>query len=190
MYPQIVGKFLDQRNLYKRKMALAKDPLQKSIFNKTQLNCKLQANSFYGASGTKSSPQYKLQIALAITSAGRNVLNHLKTLTTQLGYPLLAWDTDAVNNQMPFKVTWEESDKLTNYLNSKLSEIYSNGHIQVGCEELMTHAVFSKAKKSYARIELDRNLYGSVTIKGIQWALINPELHGFVKQKCEQILRG
>ena len=45
----------------------------------------------------------------------------------------------------------------------------------------MTHAIFSKAKKSYARIELDRNLNESVTIKGIQWALINPELHDFVK---------
>jgi hypothetical protein len=68
-----------------------------------------------------------------------------------MNLPILAWDTDAVNNKINHDLTWEYSNKLTADINKELIKTF----IQVACEELMIRVIFAKSKKSYARIELN-----------------------------------
>lgn len=69
--------------------------------------------------------------------------------------PILAWDTDAVNNKIDHDLTWEYSNKLTSEINKELIKTFPNGNLLVACEELMIRVIFAKSKKSYARIELN-----------------------------------
>jgi hypothetical protein len=72
-----------------------------------------------------------------------------------MNLPLLAWDTDAVNNKIDRDLTWEYSNKLTADINKELLKTFNKGNLQVACEELMIRVIFAKSKKSYARIELN-----------------------------------
>ena len=72
-----------------------------------------------------------------------------------MNLPILAWDTDAVNNKINHDLTWEYSNKLTADINKELLKTFNKGNLQVACEELMIRVIFAKSKKSYARIELN-----------------------------------
>ena len=86
------------------------------------------------------------------------------------------------------QVTWFIADALTAYINRQLVIIYKSTYLKVTCDELMKYATFSPAKKSYCRIELDRDNVPTTVIKGLAWSNYQPDMQKLIVKMFERIL--
>ncbi|KAI8094416.1 POL1-like protein, partial [Thamnidium elegans] len=93
-------------------------------YNIEQMALKLTTNSIYGCLGSPTSRFYARQLAMYITSKGRNILRSAVDTTEQLGYDVTYGNTDPimVNTQTKmFAETKQISEKV---------EIGVNGHFK------------------------------------------------------------
>merc|ERR1740121_572052 len=105
LLPMILEELLAARKRAKKEMAVAEDPLTKSVLNGRQLALKISANSVYGFTGATSGILPCLEISSSVTAFGRTMIDHTKAMveahyTIQNGHQhdaqVVYGDTDSV----------------------------------------------------------------------------------------------
>mmetsp|Transcript_25905 Transcript_25905/g.73198 ORF Transcript_25905/g.73198 Transcript_25905/m.73198 type:complete len:1072 (-) Transcript_25905:10-3225(-) len=80
LLPMILEELLTARKKAKKAMAVAEDPLTKSVLNGRQLALKISANSVYGFTGATNGILPCLEISSSVTAFGRTMIDHTKSL--------------------------------------------------------------------------------------------------------------
>lgn len=105
LLPVILEELLAARKRAKKAMAEAEDPLTKSVLNGRQLALKVSANSVYGFTGATVGVLPCLEISSSVTSFGRTMIEHTKSMVEkefriEKGYKhdaqVIYGDTDSV----------------------------------------------------------------------------------------------
>ena len=105
LLPSILKRLLDARKRARDLLAKEKDPFTKAVLNGRQLALKISANSVYGFTGAVRGMLPCIAISSTVTSYGRDMIFHTKTIVeqhynTSAGFPynakVLYGDTDSV----------------------------------------------------------------------------------------------
>ena len=147
IFPDLVEKIFNDRQIYKKKMLAAKQKYEKnptkelekeiSRCNNIQMARKIQINSLYGAIGTPYFRYYKLENAEAITLSGQVAIRWIETkmnqylnkvLKTDNVDLILASDTDSLYlNMSPLiEKVFKNKDKTPEKIISFLDKICKN----------------------------------------------------------------
>tara|TARA_B110000503_G_scaffold19276_1_gene28645 strand:- start:3414 stop:5921 length:2508 start_codon:yes stop_codon:yes gene_type:complete len=160
IFPELVEKIFSDRQLYKKKMLLAKQEYEKnpskklskeiSKCNNIQMARKIQINSLYGAIGTPYFRYYKLENAEAITLSGQVVIRWIenklnqymnKILKTQEVDYVIASDTDSIILHMGplvetvYKGREKTTESVVNFLD-KVCKVELEKYIESSYQEL------------------------------------------------------
>ncbi|KAI8061341.1 hypothetical protein BDF21DRAFT_348014 [Thamnidium elegans] len=167
--PKLVGIFVNRRKQVKN---LMKNPHLStnamSQYNIEQMALKLTANSMYGCLGSPTSRFYARQLAMYITSKGRNILRSAVDTTEQLGYDVIYGDTDSimVNTQTNmFTEAKQISEKVKGVVNQKYKLL------EIGVDGYFKRTLLLK-KKKYAMLSVKEGPDGvelteTVEVKGL-----------------------
>ncbi len=146
--PNILGRLLEERFKTKKLMKQETDEEKRRILDAKQLATKILANSFYGYTGYTKAKLYILDIANAITSCGRYLIQTVtKTAENKLGLQAVYGDTDSIMVKIPetdLERGWEKGTEIMNAINSELS-----GAMQMEFEKLFKSFLIL-TKKRYA----------------------------------------
>ncbi len=146
--PNILGRLLEERAKTKSMMKQETDEEKRRILDAKQLATKILSNSFYGYTGYTKAKLYILDIANAITSCGRYLIQTVDhTVETKLGYQSVYGDTDSIMVKIPetdLERGWEKGTEIMNKINSELS-----GAMQMEFEKLFKSFLIL-TKKRYA----------------------------------------
>ncbi len=146
--PNILGNLSEERARTKRLMKDEIDEEKRRVLDAKQLALKLLSNSFYGYTGYTKAKLYVLDIANAITSCGRHLIqtvNH--TVDTEFGYEAVYGDTDSIMVKIPetdLDKGWNTGTEMAGKINKKLS-----GVMQMEFEKLFKSFLIL-TKKRYA----------------------------------------
>lgn len=95
--PQIVEKLITERDFVKKQMKSEKDKEKLRQLNAKQFALKIMANAFYGYTGYIRAKLYILDIANAITSCGRYLIQKTRdTVEKDKSFKVIYGDTDSV----------------------------------------------------------------------------------------------
>jgi len=86
---------------------------------------KIIMNSYYGVSGNPFFRLYDRDVGAAVTSVGRAILNHNKSLLEQSGYTVVLGDTDSCGIEIPENIGHEGTIKVAKDLEIVLNNSYS-----------------------------------------------------------------
>ncbi|MCD6477710.1 MAG: DNA polymerase elongation subunit [Candidatus Aenigmarchaeota archaeon] len=115
--PNVLERLIDQRAVVKKDMYREKDPDKKRILNAKQYALKIMANAFYGYMGYLRARVYMLDIATAITSFGRSIIQSTRKRIIDKGFEVIYGDTDSVfvkTNTTDLEKAYEIGNKITN----------------------------------------------------------------------------
>ncbi len=167
--------YADQRNMYKKELAKAKealaatDPemiddykaaeLKVKKYNNNQGATKILMNTFYGLLGNAMFPLYNVYIAAAITMFGRECLNIAATIAKDNNHTLIYGDTDSIfikpNIDTSDTITMlKESVAISNTLlteiNKAVSEYSRASALKMAFDKLLFPLVMLGKKMYYA----------------------------------------
>ncbi|ORX75533.1 hypothetical protein BCR32DRAFT_210201 [Anaeromyces robustus] len=94
--PKLLKKLVQRRRQVKSIIKTCKDPAELISLDIRQKALKLTANSMYGCLGYNMSRFYAKQIAMLITSKGREILQNTKELAEANSYDVIYGDTDSI----------------------------------------------------------------------------------------------
>lgn len=95
--PQIVEELITERDIVKKEMRAEKDENKKRELNAKQFALKTMANAFYGYTGYTRAKLYVLDIANAITSCGRHLIQKTRDIVEHDDqYKVIYGDTDSI----------------------------------------------------------------------------------------------
>jgi len=97
--------FKENRDVYKKKAKVEKDPKLKKFYDTKQLPLKIFNNSNFGANGSEFFNWSDMDIAERITCSGRQYLRKLTNYFFVLGFKPLVEDTDGLNVIVPEYLT-------------------------------------------------------------------------------------
>ncbi|HJJ28198.1 MAG TPA: DNA-directed DNA polymerase [Methanocorpusculum sp.] len=100
------------------------DSFEYTLYDMQQNAIKVIMNSYYGVSGFSRFRLYDREIGAAVTSVGRAIIQHTKSIITSHGYEVIYGDTDSCFVQIPAK-TREETMAIARGLEKELNESYS-----------------------------------------------------------------
>ncbi len=146
--PNILGNLSEERTRTKKLMKNESDEEKRRVLDAKQLALKLLSNSFYGYTGYTKAKLYVLDIANAITSCGRYLIqtvNH--TVETEFGCEAVYGDTDSIMVKIPetdLEKGWAAGTEMAEKINKKLS-----GVMQMEFEKLFKSFLIL-TKKRYA----------------------------------------
>jgi len=86
---------------------------------------KIIMNSYYGVSGFPGFRLFDPDIAAAITSVGRAIIEHTRDVVKSFGYQVLYGDTDSCMIHIPGK-TYEEVIVKANFLENEINQSYDD----------------------------------------------------------------
>ncbi len=164
--PYILEKLIDQRTEVKKEMYKEKDPNKKRLLNAKQYALKIMANAFYGYTGYLRAKTYVLEVANAITSFGRNIIQETRKVIIEKGYEVIYGDTDSVF----VKVDTNDLEKAYNIGNKIVSEIKLPGKLVLEFEKLFKSFLIL-TKKRYAGWAFEKNngeWSDKIEMKGIE----------------------
>jgi DNA polymerase I len=116
-------------------------------------------NSYYGVSGYTKFRLYDQSFGSAVTSTGRAVIDHVKTVVESLGYTVLYGDTDSCMVQLPITSEAEAlalGKQIEEVLNGTFGEfaataLYASTHtFSIKFEKLYRRFIQTGKKKRYA----------------------------------------
>ncbi len=146
--PEILTRLMDERAKTKKAMKSETDEEKLRILDAKQLATKLLSNAFYGYTGYTKARLYVLDIANAITSSGRHLIQTVDTTVEQgFGYPAVYGDTDSIMIKIPetdLDKGWDKGTELAANINKQLS-----GVMQMEFEKLFKSFLIL-TKKRYA----------------------------------------
>jgi len=153
--PGILEHLMKERQDVKKRLGKEKDPVKKNSLYAQQWAFKIMANAFYGHMGYVRSKIYSLEIANAITSSGREIIQKTKNdIEKTFGYKVIYGDTDSVMVK-----TEEEDIEKIRVLGDKIAQHITKN--LPGCLELEFEKVFKRflplTKKRYVAWKFEPN---------------------------------
>ncbi|MBI4177295.1 MAG: hypothetical protein HY516_02915 [Candidatus Aenigmarchaeota archaeon] len=146
--PNILANLLEERAKARQAMRNETDDERRRALDAKQLALKLLSNSFYGYTGYTKAKLYVLDIANAITSCGRYLIQTVnQTVENKLGYEAVYGDTDSIMIKIPvtdLDAGWELGTKIAGQINSELSGVM---HMEF---EKLFKSLLILTKKRYA----------------------------------------
>ncbi|MGC8812092.1 MAG: DNA polymerase domain-containing protein [Candidatus Aenigmatarchaeota archaeon] len=125
--PKILKFLIEERDRVKKEMQKAKDENQKKVLDSKQYALKIMANAFYGYTGYPRARLYVLEIANAITSCGRFLIEKTKRIVeSKKGFVVVYGDTDSIMVNLGTKDLDEASklgEELAEFVNTELEGI-------------------------------------------------------------------
>jgi len=154
---ELENELITQRYKYKSKMKEAVDDAEREVYDTMQTAFKAIVNSTYGVYALPSFRLYNMNIANAITSAGRALIHSvIEFINNNTEFEVLYADTDSC---FVYKEgsTKEDYENLENLVNSKLFSIVKqlfnvedkDKNIRMEFETLFDTLILSDAKKKY-----------------------------------------
>lgn len=100
--PRILERLVKQRSSIKKKIDETEDVNVKRVLDAEQWALKIMANAFYGHMGYSRARIYDLDVANAVTSYGRDIIQKTKgVIEEKFGYRVVYGDTDSVMVKIP-----------------------------------------------------------------------------------------
>ncbi|CAK5056119.1 unnamed protein product [Meloidogyne enterolobii] len=149
-----IRKLVNRRKEVKKIMSKEKHDSEKyQQYNIRQLGLKLTANSMYGCLGFKQSRFFAKTLAAMITSKGRELLLHAKTLVENENFSVIYGDTDSLminTNTTNFLEAKQIGQKLKQVVNKNYSLL------ELDIDGIYKRLLLLK-KKKYAALSVDFN---------------------------------
>jgi len=122
--PRILEELMKRRQAVKKKLKQTEDVYKRKSLDAEQWALKIMANAFYGHLGYPRAKIYDLEIANAITSCGRDIIQKTKgMIEKEFGYRVVYGDTDSVLVKLPMEDLNEIKQKageIANYITKQL----------------------------------------------------------------------
>lgn len=148
MIPQIVEQLITERDIVKKEMKAAKNETTRRELNAKQFALKIMANAFYGYTGYTRAKLYVLDIANAITSCGRDLIQKTRDIVEKdKQYKVIYGDTDSIMVKTETK-DLDEAFKIGLELEEKINKELS-GIVKMKIESIFK-SLLILTKKRYA----------------------------------------
>uniref|UniRef100_A0A1I8B2I3 DNA polymerase n=1 Tax=Meloidogyne hapla TaxID=6305 RepID=A0A1I8B2I3_MELHA len=161
-----IRKLVNRRKEVKKLMSKEKHDSEKyQQYNIRQIGLKLTANSMYGCLGFQQSRFFAKTLAAMITSKGRELLLHTRTLVENENFSVIYGDTDSLmvnTNTTNFQEAKQIGQKLKQVVNKNYSLL------ELDIDGIYKRLLLLK-KKKYAALSVDLNDENSTTaeLKGL-----------------------
>jgi DNA polymerase I len=167
--PQIVSKLIKERDFVKRLLRISTDENERRALDARQEALKRMTNAFYGYTGYVRGRLYLLEIANAVTSCGRFLIQKTKEIVEKNpNYKVIYGDTDSIfvkplaeNLEKAFEI----GKKLEEQINGELGEI-----VRMKIESVFK-TLLILTKKRYAGLsieKIDSDYKEKIIMKGIE----------------------
>lgn len=167
--PDIVESLINERDIVKKEMRGETDGNKIRELNAKQLALKIMANAFYGYTGYTRAKIYVLDIANAITSCGRYLIQKTRDTVDSLGsYKVIYGDTDSVMVKTKTK-DLDEAYSMGLDLEKKINKELE-GIVKIKIENLFK-SILILTKKRYAGWSFEKKGDGwdeQIAMKGIE----------------------
>ncbi len=169
VFPRLVQYLIDERDVVKEQMKTAKDETERKILDAKQYALKTMANAFYGYTGYIRAKLYILDVANAITSCGRFLIQKTREIVERDKiFEVIYGDTDSImvkTNVKDIGNAFQTGSELEKRINEEL----------VGIVQMKIESIFKTllilSKKRYAGLSVER-VNGSynekIIMKGIE----------------------
>jgi DNA polymerase I len=118
------------------------------VYDIQQNVLKVIMNTYYGVSGYARFRLYDREIGSAVTSVGRAIIAHTRTVITDMGYAVIYGDTDSCMVELPVADT-DATIAMARTIEARLNESYEDfAHDVLGAD---THYFSIKFEKIYRR---------------------------------------
>jgi DNA polymerase I len=152
--PRILKILIDERDTIKSQIKKATSENEKRILDAKQLALKIMANAFYGYTGYVRARLYILDIANAITSCGRYLIQRTKDATEKdKSVKVVYGDTDSLIVETPTE-NLEEAFSIGKKIEQNINEELE-GIVQVKIESLFK-TLLILTKKRYAGLSVEK----------------------------------
>ncbi|MEM7818992.1 MAG: DNA polymerase domain-containing protein [Candidatus Aenigmatarchaeota archaeon] len=167
--PKILKFLIEERDRVKKEMEKVRNENERKVLDSKQYALKIMANAFYGYTGYVRARLYVLEIANAITSCGRFLIEKTKKIVeTKKGYEVVYGDTDSIMVKLP-TLDLEEALKL----GEELSDFINKEH--EGIVKMKIEGIFKTllvlTKKRYAGWNFEKSngeWKDKIVMKGIE----------------------
>jgi DNA polymerase I len=164
---RIVSYLINERDAIRKQVVKTEE--EKKILDAKQYAFKIMANAFYGYTGYVRARFYVLDIANAITSCGREIIQNTKSLVEQdKKYKVIYGDTDSIMVKLPTK-DLEESMRMGKEIEQKINSMQS-GVMKIKIENVFK-SLLVLTKKRYAGLsyeKVDGQWKEKMVMKGIE----------------------
>ncbi len=152
--PKIVKHLIEERDIVRGQMKKTEDESMKRVLDAKQYALKVMANSFYGYTGYVRARLYILDIANAITSCGRFLIQKTRDIVeSDKNFEVIYGDTDSIMVKTNTN-SIEEASSVGKTLESKINTALS-GIVQMKIEDVFM-ALLILSKKRYAGLTLEK----------------------------------
>ena len=165
--PRILSRLIEERDKIKKEMEGASGEKLR-ILDAKQYALKIMANAFYGYTGYVRARLYALEIATAITSCGRELIQKTKQIVESLGYKVVYGDTDSIMVKAGTKEI-EEAFKIGKMLEEEINKRLE-GVVKMKIESVFK-SLLILTKKRYAGLAVEKKdgIYEEkIVMKGIE----------------------
>jgi len=167
--PKILENMMVSRQKVKKKIKSIKNPGKKRLLDAEQWALKIMANAFYGHMGYSRAKIYNMDIANAITSCGRDIIQKTsKEIEENFHHRVVYGDTDSVFVRMEtddMEKISQEAERISKHITKELP----------GVMELEFEKIFKRflplTKKRYAAWKFEKTDEGwkdGIEMKGIE----------------------
>ncbi|MFH0711290.1 MAG: DNA polymerase domain-containing protein [Candidatus Aenigmatarchaeota archaeon] len=167
--PKIVKQLITDRSEIKKLMKKAKSEKERKILEAKQSAIKYVTNSFYGYTGYVRARFYVLDVASAITSCGREIIQRTKNKVEEdKNYKVIYGDTDSIMVRTHAS-NLEDAMKLGQEIEQKINKELE-GVVQMKIESIFK-SILILAKKRYAGLSMEKTENGweeKIVMKGIE----------------------
>lgn len=152
--PRIVKNLIEDRNRVKNQMKQARTESERRELNAKQYALKIMANAFYGYTGYVRARLYLLDIANAITSCGRFLIQKTNNIVeSDKKFTVIYGDTDSIMVKIPtsnIEEAFEKGERIEQKINTTLKNI-----VQIKIESVFK-TLLILTKKRYAGLSYEK----------------------------------
>lgn len=153
--PKIVKQLITDRDEIKKQMKKAKNEKDRKMLEAKQIAIKYVTNSFYGYTGYVRARFYVLDVASAITSCGRELIQKTKDKVEEdKNYKVIYGDTDSIMVEVP-DATMDDALKTGQEVEQKINKELG-GVVQMKIEGVF-RSILILAKKRYAGLSAEKD---------------------------------
>jgi DNA polymerase I len=167
--PKIISKLIKERDVVKKLLKISTDENEKRVLDAKQEALKRIANAFYGYTGYMRARVYSIEIANAITSCGRFLIQKTKEIVERdKRFKVIYGDTDSLfikTNAKSFEEAFELGKEIEAKINAEI------GNIVTTKIENVFKTLLILAKKRYAGLAVEETNGQSreiIVMKGIE----------------------
>lgn len=186
--PKIVKRLIEERDKVKKEMAKTNDENEKKKLDAKQYALKIMTNAFYGYTGYTRARFYVLDIANAITSCGRYLIQKTKSIVeSDKNYKVVYGDTDSIMVELAttdLEEAVKAGESVSDVVNKELE-----GIVRIKIENVFK-TLLVLTKKRYAGWSFEKTNEGwkdKIVMKGIEtvrrdWCdLVSKTLFGVIE---------